>query len=97
VLIIPFDENRYTELNVFWTLTFDRVERPETLNAPEILTVSAESVFTTPLEENRVTELSVFVTLTFVRVDRADTLKVATDKVVTVPSVEMILDVPSVF
>jgi len=35
--------------------------------------------------------------LTFVRVDRADTLKVATDKVVIVPSVEIILDVPSVF
>ena len=35
--------------------------------------------------------------MTFVRVDRADTLKVATDNVVTVPIVEMILDVVSVF
>jgi hypothetical protein len=35
--------------------------------------------------------------LTFVRVDSADTLKVATDNVVTVPIVEMILEVVSVF
>ena len=82
---------------MFWTLTFDRVERPDTPNAPEMFAVKAESVFTTPFEENRFTELRVEVTLTFVRVDRADTLKVATDKVVTVPSVEMILDVTRVF
>lgn len=35
--------------------------------------------------------------MTFVRVDSADTLKVATDNVVTVPIVEMIFDVVSVF
>jgi cation transporter-like permease len=67
------------------------------LNAPEILAVRAERVFTNPFEENRLTELSVDVTLTPESVDIPDTLKVATDSVVTLPIVEMMLDVVSVF
>ena len=82
---------------MFWTLTFEKVERPDTEKAPEMLAVAAENVLMSPFEENRYTELSVLVTFTFERVDKPDTLKVATDNVVTVPIVEMMLDVPRVF
>lgn len=93
----PLEENRLTELSVFWTLTFESVDIPDTLNAPEILAVTAERVLITPFEENKLTALIVFVTFTFERVERAETLKVATDKVVTVPIVEMMLEVVNVF
>jgi hypothetical protein len=53
-------ENRKDELRVFCTLTFERVERPNTPKVPEILAVAAENVFTRPFDENRLTELSVF-------------------------------------
>jgi hypothetical protein len=69
-----FVENKEDELSVFWTLTFESVERPDTENAPEILAVAAENVFTRPLDENRFTELTVFWTFTFVRVDTPETL-----------------------
>jgi hypothetical protein len=67
-------ENKEDELSVFWTLTFESVERPDTENAPEILAVAAENVFTRPFDENRLTELSVFWTFTFDSVDTPDTL-----------------------
>jgi hypothetical protein len=67
-------ENKEDELSVFWTLTFESVERPDTENAPEILAVAAENVFTRPFDENRFAELRVFWTFTFDSVDTPETL-----------------------
>ena len=78
-------------------MTFDSVDTPDTLNAPETFAVKAERVFTNPLEENRYSVLRVEVTLTPERVDIADTLNVATDRVVTVPSVDTMLEAVSLF
>jgi len=71
-------------------VTFDRVERPETLNAPEMLAVPAENVLITPFDENRWTELSVFRTLTFERVEIPDTENAPETLAVSAESVFMI-------
>lgn len=74
-----------------WTLTFEKVDRPDTENDPDMLAVRAERVSTNPLEENRRSELSVFWTLTFDRVERPETLNapdiltVRADRVFTNP------------
>jgi hypothetical protein len=39
-------------LRVLVTVTFERVERPDTENAPEIFAVLAENVVTRPFGEN---------------------------------------------
>jgi hypothetical protein len=72
-------------------LTFERVERPETENAPEILAVAAENVLIRPFDENRFAELIVFWTFTFDSVDVPETLNapdilaVRADRVLIIP------------
>jgi len=50
----PLEENRLTELSVFWTLNVQSVDIPDTLNAPEILAVTAERVFDNPIRGKQV-------------------------------------------
>jgi hypothetical protein len=42
------------------TETFERVERPDTENDPEILAVATDNEVISPFDENRLVELRVF-------------------------------------